>query len=108
MLSAGPAKKVNIYVGEDQQYRGHALYVGILDFLFSCGVSDAQAIRGIAGFGADHKMHSARILQLTENLPVKIEFIESAAKVDEIMPKLHEMVGKGLIEVQDTQVVKSS
>jgi hypothetical protein len=108
MLIPGSAKKVNIYVGEDQQHHGHALYVGILEFLFSNGVRDAQAIRTIAGFGADHKMHSARILQLTENLPVKIEFIESALKVDELLPKLSEMVAKGLIEVQDTLVIKSS
>jgi uncharacterized protein len=108
MLSAGPAKKVNIYVGEDQQYRGHAVYLEILDLLFSSGVTDAQAIRALAGFGADHKMHTTRILQLTENLPVKIEFIESAEKVEELIPRLREMVGKGLIEVQDTLIVKSS
>lgn len=108
MLSPGPAKKVSIYVGEDQQYHGHALYAAILDYLFYRGVSGANVVRGIAGFGADHKMHTTRILRLTENLPVKIEFIESAGKVDEIFPKLHEMVGTGLIEVQDTTVMKSS
>ena len=107
MLKPGPAKKVNIYVGEDQQFHAHALYTAILDYLFSHGVSDAQAIRGIAGFGADHKMHTARILDLTVNLPVKIEFIESAEKVDEILPKLHDMVGTGLIELQDTLVIKA-
>src|ERR1700730_4474132 len=107
MLVPGPAKKVNIYVGEDQQYHSHALYTAILDFLFSRGVSDAQAIRAIAGFGADHKMHTARILDLTVNLPVKIEFIESAEKLDEILPKIQEMVGTGLIEVQDTFVIKN-
>jgi PII-like signaling protein len=53
-------------------------------------------------------MHTARILLLTENLPVKVEFVESAEKLDEILPKLHEMVGVGLIEVQDTTVVKPS
>jgi uncharacterized protein len=108
MLSPGPAKKVSIYVGEDQDYHGHALYTAILDYLFYRGVSGASVVRGIAGFGADHKMHTARILRLTENLPVKIEFIESPEKVDEILPKLHEMVGAGLIEVQDTMVVRSS
>jgi PII-like signaling protein len=76
--------------------------------MFYRGVSGANVVRGIAGFGADHKMHTARILRLTENLPIKIEFIESPEKVDEILPKLHEMVGTGLIEVQDTMVVKSS
>jgi PII-like signaling protein len=108
MLSPGPAKKVSIYVDEDQQYHGHALYAAILDYLFYRGVSGANVVRGIAGFGADHKMHTTRILRLTEHLPVKIEFIESAGKVDEIFPKLHEMVATGLIEVQDTMVMKSS
>ena len=107
MLSPGPAKKVSIYIGEDQAYQGHALYLSILDFLLQNGVSGATAIRGIAGFGAHHRLHTTRILRLTENLPVKLEFIESPTKVEEILPKLHEMVGTGLIEVQDTIVVKS-
>src|ERR1700733_11633966 len=102
MLGSGPARKVSIYVGEDQQYHSHALYAAILDYLFYRNVSGATVVRGIAGFGADHKMHTARILRLTENLPVKIEFTESSEKVDEILPKLHQMVGTGLIEMQDT------
>ena len=65
-------------------------------------------VRGIAGFGADHHMHTMRIERLTENLPIKIEFIESPEKVDELLSKLHEMVGTGLIEVQETMVVKPS
>ncbi|HUJ82758.1 MAG TPA: DUF190 domain-containing protein [Candidatus Acidoferrales bacterium] len=108
MLKAGPAKKVSIYVGEDHQYHGHALYAAILDLLFYRGISGANVVRGIAGFGADHHMHTMRIERLTENLPIKIEFIESSEKVEELLPKLHEMVGTGLIEVQDTTVVKPS
>ena len=50
-------------------------------------------MRGIAGFGADHHMHTTRIERLTENLPIKIEFIESPEKVEELLPKLHEMAG---------------
>jgi len=106
MLKVGPAKKVIIYVGEDHQYHGHSLYSAILDYLFYHRVSGANVVRGMAGFGADHHLHSTRILRLTENLPVKIEFIESPEKVDELLPKLHEMAGSGLIEVQDTMVVK--
>lgn len=106
MLKAGPAKKVVIYVGEDHQYHGHSLYSAILDYLFYHRVSGANVVRGMAGFGADHHLHSTRILRLTENLPIKIEFIESPEKVEELLPKLHEMAGTGLIEVQDTTVVK--
>jgi uncharacterized protein len=108
MLKAGPAKKVSIYVGEDHQYHGQSVYSAILDFLFYRGVSGATVVRGIAGFGAEHHMHTTRIERLTENLPVKIEFIESPEKVEELLAKLHEMAGSGLIELQDTSVVKPS
>lgn len=108
MLKLGPAKKACIYVGEDQQYHGRALYSAILDFLFYRGVAGATVTRGLAGFGADHKMHTARILWLTENLPVKIEFVESPEKLEELLPKLQDMVGTGLIEVQETTIVKPS
>ena len=93
---------------EDHRYHGHSLYSSILDYLFYHKVSGANVVRGMAGFGADHHMHSTRILRLTENLPIKIEFIESSEKVEEILPKLHEMAGTGLIEVQDTTVVKAA
>jgi PII-like signaling protein len=108
MLTAGSAKKVSIYVGEDHKYHGQSLYSAILDFLFYRGISGANVVRGIAGFGADHHMHTMRIERLTENLPIKIEFIESLEKVEEVLPKLRGMVGSGLIEIQDTTVVKPS
>src|SRR5271163_1058866 len=106
MMKAGPAKKVSIYVGQDHQYHGESVYAAILEFLFYHKVSGASVTRGIAGFGADHHMHTDRILVLTENLPMKVEFIETTEKVEELLPKLHEMVGTGLIEIQDTVVAK--
>ena len=108
MLKAGPAKKVILYVGEDHKYHGQSLYSAILDFLFFRGISGASVIRGIGGFGADHHLHTMRIERLTENLPIKIEFIESPEKVEDLLPKLRDMVGTGLIEVQDTTVIKPS
>jgi PII-like signaling protein len=108
MLNAGPAKKVTIYVGQDQKYHGESVYAAILEFLFYRKVSGATVTRGIAGFGADHHMQTDRILVLTENLPMKVEFIETPEKVEELLPKLHEMVGTGLIELQDTTIVKAS
>ncbi len=103
MLHSGPAKKVVLYVGEDHQYHGQSLYSAILDYLFYRGVSGATVTRGIAGFGADHHLHTTRIERLTENLPIKIEFIESPEKVEELLPKLNDMAGTGLIEIQDTK-----
>ncbi len=106
MLNAGPAKKVTIYVGEDHKYHGQSSYSAILDFLFYKGVSGASVVRGIAGFGADHHLHTTRIERLTEDLPIKIEFIESPEKVEGLLPKLRELAGTGLIEIQDTTVIK--
>jgi len=106
VLTSGPAKKVAIYVAEDQQYHGSAAYAAILDFLFFRSVSGATVTRGIAGFGSDHQMHTTRMVDLATRLPVKVEFIETAQKVEELLPKLQAMVGSGLIEMQDTTIVK--
>lgn len=106
MLTPGPAKRVTIYVGEDQQYHGNTLYAAILDYLFYRGVAGATITRGIAGFGADHHLHTTRILRLTENLPIKIEFIETEGKLTEILPKLMDLAGDNLIEIQDTTILK--
>jgi PII-like signaling protein len=108
MLNAGPAKKVTVYVGQDQRYHGESVHAAILELLFYRKVSGATVTRGIAGFGASHHMQTDRILALTENLPMKVEFIETPEKVAELLPKLHEMVGTGLIEIQDTTIVKPS
>lgn len=107
MLEAGAAKKITIYVSEGQQYRGQSAYAAILDFLFYRGVSGATILRGIAGFGADHRMHTTRLVELSENLPVKIEFIETAERAQELLPKLRELAGAGMIEVQETTVFKA-
>ena len=106
MLTTGPAKKVCIYVREDQHYHGNSSYAAILEFLFYRGIAGATVTRGIAGFGADHQLHSTRLVDLTQNLPVKVEFVETPDKVEAILPRLHEMVGTGLIEVQDTMIVR--
>jgi PII-like signaling protein len=106
MLTAGPGKKVGIYVTEDQQYHGSSAYAAILDFLFFRGVSGATVTRGIAGFGADRQLQTTSLVDLAVRLPVKIEFIESAEKVEELLPKLQAMAGAGLIEMHDTTIVK--
>lgn len=106
MLQKGTAKKVTIYVNEDTQHHFVSLCDSILTFLLHKGVSGATATRAMAGFGAHQVMHTTKIEVLTEHLPIRIEFIESAEKVDELMPTLYDMVNDGVIEVQDTNVVK--
>ena len=106
MLQKGTAKKVTIFINEDTQHHFGSLCDSILTFLLHKGVSGATATRAIAGFGAHHVMHTTKVEVLSEHLPIRIEFIESAEKVDQLMPTLYDMVTDGVIEVHDTQVVK--
>lgn len=106
MLTSGPAKKVAVYVMEGESYHGAPVYSAILDFLFFRGISDATVTRGIAGFGTDRKVHTSRLVDLADKMPIKIEFIESAEKVEEILPKLSDIVGTGFFEIHDTNVVR--
>jgi PII-like signaling protein len=106
MLQKGTAKKVTIFINEDTQHHFSSLCDAILRFLLHKGVSGATATRAMAGFGGHQVMHTTKIEALTEHLPIRIEFIERAEKVDELMPALYDMVTDGLIEVQDTHIVK--
>ena len=63
-------------------------------------------LKGIAGFGADHHMHSSSIVEISDRLPLIIEFIETHEKVNEILGKLEELAGTGMIEMQETMVAK--
>jgi PII-like signaling protein len=107
MLSKGPAKKVCIYINEDTRHNLTPLYEAILSYLMHKGVAGATAYNALAGFGAHQKMHTAQVELLSEHLPIRVEFLESAEKVEEVLPTLYEMVTDGVIEVQDTTVVKS-
>jgi PII-like signaling protein len=106
MLQLGKAVKVTVYLSEGATHHGVSVYSSILDFLFYRGVSGATVTRGVAGFGADHHMHSASSVEISDRLPIKIEFIESQEKVDALLGKLEELSGSGLIEIQETNVVK--
>lgn len=106
MLKAGKALKVSIYVGEGSTHHGTSTYSAILDYLFFRGVSGATVLKGVAGFGADHHMHSSSFVEISDRLPLKIEFVESPEKVDELLGKLEEMAGSGMIEIQETRIVK--
>jgi uncharacterized protein len=108
MLEQGPAKKVTIYVGEAARRRHEPVYLAVLNYLFYHDVSGATVTRGAAGFGADHHLQTGRFVDTSGNLPVKIEFVETREKTEDLLPKLLEIVEDGLVEIQDTTIVKVS
>jgi len=106
MLQPGKAVKVTVYLSEGATHHGVPVYSSIIDFLFYRGISGATVTRGVAGFGADHHMHSLSSVEISDRLPIKIEFIEAQDKVEALLSKLEELSGTGLIEIQETTVVK--
>jgi PII-like signaling protein len=106
MLSPGKALKVSIYLSEGSTHHGVSISSSILDFLYFRGCSGATVLKGVAGFGADHHIHSANFVEISDHMPLKIEFIETREKVEELLGKLEEMVGSGMIEVQETTIAK--
>ncbi|MGB6133406.1 MAG: DUF190 domain-containing protein [Acidobacteriaceae bacterium] len=106
MLNAGKAVKVSIYLSEGSTHHGAPTYSSILDFLFYRGVSGATVLKGVAGFGADHRMHTSSTVDISDRLPIKIEFIETRERVEELLGKLEDLAGTGMIETHETTVVK--
>lgn len=106
MLNPGKAVKVSIYLSEGSTHHGASTYSSILDFLFYRGVSGATVIKGVAGFGADHHIHTSSSVEISDHLPLKIEFIETQEKVNELLGKLEDLAGSGMIELQETTIAK--
>lgn len=107
MQEPGKAVKVSIYAAEGDTYHGVASASAVLDFLFYRRVAGATVLKAVAGYGAEHHLQTASMVEVSDRLPVKIEFIESAATVEALLPKLKELCGTGMIEVHETHVVKA-
>lgn len=105
-MSSEKALKVTIYLSEGATYRGMPASSSILDFLFFQEVAGATVLKGIAGFGSGHHLHAASQVAISDHLPLKIEFIETPEKVGQLMARLEEMAGTGMIEVQETTIAK--
>jgi len=106
MLKTGPAKKLTIYLEETDKTHGRPVYEMILEILFRHKAAGARIFRGMAGFGGEGVVHTAKILDLAASLPVKIEAVDSEEKINTILLEITPLVHKGLIEVSDTKVIK--
>src|SRR5436305_1936296 len=107
MLPKGGAKKVTIYLNQDTRTHMEPLWAAVLGFLRHKHLAGATLVRADAGFGTHELLHDPRSEYAAEHAPVRIEFIETAQRVDELLPTLYDMVTDGLITVQDLTVVKA-
>jgi PII-like signaling protein len=101
----GPGKWLRIYLGESDHWHGKPLYQAIVELLRREGMAGATVLRGIEGFGANSRIHTARILRLSEDLPVVVEVIDQADRIERVLPMLDEMVGEGLMTLMDVSIV---
>jgi PII-like signaling protein len=101
----GEGKLLRIFIGESDKYGRKPLYQAIVEMLREEGLAGATVLRGIEGFGANSHLHTARILRLSEDLPVVIEVADTAERIEAVMPQLDEMVKEGLVTLERVQVV---
>ncbi|HTG01327.1 MAG TPA: DUF190 domain-containing protein [Nitrospirota bacterium] len=106
MVKSGPAKKLTIYVDENDKFHGIPVYEVLLDVFYKKKIAGATVFRGIEGYGSDGVFHTAKILELSTVLPVKIEVVDSEEMINDVLEDVTSIVEKGLIEVSDTTVVK--
>ncbi len=106
MKIEGEAQLVKIFIGESDQWHGRPLYSAIVRRCREMGIAGATVTRGIEGYGANSRIHTARILRLSEDLPVKIEIVDIPERINQLLPVLDEMVTEGLITIEDVHVVK--
>jgi PII-like signaling protein len=101
----GEGKLLRIFIGETDKHGHRPLYQAIVEMLRTEGLAGATVFRGIEGFGAHSRLHTARILRLSEDLPVVIEVADSAERIEAIMPRLDEMVNDGLMTIEPIEIV---
>jgi CBS domain-containing protein len=105
-LTGKKAKRLMIYIGESDKWRGKALHVALLETLRAQGMAGATVTRGLAGFGAHSVVHTANILTLSMDLPLIIQAIDTPEKIESVLKVIAPMVGEGLITLDDVEVVK--
>lgn len=97
---------LRIFIGETDHYKGKALYEQIVLKAKELGLAGATVTRGIMGFGPDSRIHTAKLLRLSEDLPIIIEIVDSEEYINRLLPFLDETVQEGLITLEKVRVIK--
>ena len=105
MKIEGEGKLLRIFIGESDKHGSKPLYQAIVEMLRSEGLAGATVLRGVEGFGAHSRLHTARILRLSEDLPIVIECVDTGERIDAILPKLDQMVGEGMVTLERVEVI---
>lgn len=99
------AQLLRIFVGEADRWEGRPLYEAIVHLARQRGMAGATVTRGLMGFGAHSRMHTAKILRLSEDLPIVIEIADKPERIEMLLPELDRMIGEGLVTLEKVQVI---
>lgn len=105
MKLEGEGKLVRIFIGENDRHHGKPLYEAIVARAREEGLAGATVLRGLMGFGAASRIHTAKVLRLSEDLPIVVEIVDRSEKIEAFLPALDEMVGDGLVTLERVQVI---
>lgn len=106
MSLSGSATRLTIFIGETDQWHHHPIYTEIVHRAHAAGLAGASVMRGIEGFGKSSRVHTTRILSLSEDLPVAIVIVDTDEKIRAFLPQIDELVSEGLVILDAVEVLR--
>jgi PII-like signaling protein len=100
------AKQVMIFVNSTDQWHGQPLYTAIVQLCQRKGIAGASVTRCVEGYGAGHQLHTTRLLELSEDLPVRIDIVDVPERVEPLLAALESMIAEGLVTVGDVHIIR--
>lgn len=105
MKIEGEAQLVRIFIGESDRKDGRPLYEAIVLRAREMGLAGATVLRGLEGFGAASRIHTAHVLRLSDDLPIVVEIVDREERIAAFLPELDTMVGEGLVTIEKVRVI---
>jgi PII-like signaling protein len=105
MKLPGEAELLRVFIGESDKHHGRPLYEVIVEEARRKGLAGATVLRGTLGFGASSRIHTAKMLRLSEDLPMVVELVDQPERIAEFLPQLDTMVTEGLVTLERVRVI---
>lgn len=106
MTLRGAAQRLTILIGESDLWRHRPVHSEIVRRAHAAGLAGASVFRGVEGFGASSRIHTSRLLSMSEDLPVAVVIVDTAERIEQFLPQLEELVPDGLVLLEQVQVVR--